>query len=280
MSKPTRSRWPLPLELAVTFLCFSSKIAAQLTSPFIQDGLVNAAQNSCSAAQDGYTYSTFPWTHYPICIDTKSEKFCTYTNADYNGGRGISFVVSPHVAASFILETFDRALGGLDGQFGEELGMWHVQDTQEKGRGVFARKDIAGIFAGESIMLKVPVLFVAKELLETATEAQKELLLDRAIENLAVKTSKIVRTLARTWGGPQAIDVVRTNSLEIKWPWVDEVPALLAVTPEIAVCESMLTWHTCPKSDIVRWRTTPVDRTLFGASMMTRWLSKLLPPSK
>ena len=30
-------------------------------------------------------------------------------------------------------------------------------------------------------------------------------------------------------------DMVTTNGISVKWPWVDEIPELLAVIPEVAV---------------------------------------------
>jgi hypothetical protein len=44
-----------------------------------------------------------------------------------------------------------------------------------------------------------------------------------------------VKDLARSWGGSEALDIVKTNGVDVQWPWVDEVSQLLAVTPEVAV---------------------------------------------
>jgi hypothetical protein len=239
-----------PTELVSSALFFfawttSAELFQTAISPVVQDGLVNSAASTCPVAQDGYTYNTFPWTHYPTCVDvvvpTEGEgegmhqTFCAYTNVDYNNGCGVSFVVSPEVAASVTFETFGMAVGGLEGQIGEEMGMWEVKDTEDRGKGLFARKDIGAIFAGESLIVKSPVLFVSKQLVDSPSTTQKELVLDLAIEQLPEKTRTLVKKLAKSWGESEALDIVKTNGLEVQWPWVDEVPQLLSITPEVAV---------------------------------------------
>jgi hypothetical protein len=240
----------LPVDIVLSALLFLSTSTAELfaiaVSPAVQDGLINKASTTCPVAQDGYTYNTFPWTHSPTCVNVVlpaadgaglgvHQTFCAYSNANYNGGRGISFVVSPEVAASITFESFGMAVGGLEGQIGEEMGMWEVKDTEDRGKGLFARKDLAAIFAGESVIIKTPALFVSRQLLETPSTGRRELVLSRALEQLPEKTRKMVKDLARSWGGSEALDIVKTNGVDVQWPWVDEVPQLLAVTPEVAV---------------------------------------------
>jgi hypothetical protein len=54
------------------------------------------------------------------------QTFCTYTNADYNNGRGVSLVVTPEVAASVTMETFGMSIGGMEG-----VGQGHPWDEKE-----------------------------------------------------------------------------------------------------------------------------------------------------
>jgi len=250
MAKASQRWRMLPVDLVLSAFFFSGTATAELfytaISPVVQDGLVNVAPSICPVAQDGYTYNTFPWTYNPTCVNVVlpneeeeglgvHQTFCAYTNADYNNGRGVSFVVSPEVAASITTETFGMAIGGAEGEIGEEMGMWEVKDTKDRGKGLFAKKDIGAIFAGESLIIKTPVLFISKQLLATPSTTRRELVLSRAVEQLPAKTKKTVKSLAKSWGGTEAFDVVKTNGIAIKWPWVDEVPLLLAVTPEVAV---------------------------------------------
>ena len=236
-------------DVVAVSLLFSSATKAELfhtaSSSAVQDGLINAAPTTCPVAQDGYTSNTFPWTHNPTCVNAVlpnadveglgiHQTFCAYTNANYNNGRGISFVVTPEVAASITSETFGMGVGGLEGQVGGEMGMWEVKETKEKGKGLFARRDVAAIFAGESLIIKTPVLFVSKRLLDTPSTSRRQLVLHKAVEQLPEATRKMVENLVVSRDGGVK-EIILTNGITVKWPWADEVPELLAVTPEAAV---------------------------------------------
>lgn len=252
----------LPVDLVLSALLFSGTATADLfytaISPAVQDGIINVARSTCPVAQDGYTFNTFPWTHNPSCIDVELpneetdepgelETFCAFTSANYNNGRGISFVVSPEVAASLTTETYGLAVGGAEGEIGEEMGMWKVIETEDRGKGLFAKNDIGAIFAGESLIVKTPVLFVSKQLLAIPPTPQRDLVLSKAINQLPVTTEKTVNNLNKTWGESPAFDIIKTNGISVKWPWVDDVPQLLAVTPEVARIN-----HACRPNAI--WR--------------------------
>jgi hypothetical protein len=245
--------WPrrrhLPAYVALSTLLCASNAKAELfytaRSPAIQDGLINKPASICPVAQDGATTDTFPWTHNPTCVDVVMpnegneavgakgpQTFCAYTNADYNNGRGVSLVVTPEVAASVTMETFGMSIGGMEGVVGENMGMWEVKYAGEKGKGLFAKKDIAGIFPGESLIVQTPVLFVARPLAETENRPQH--VLKQAVEQLPAETREMVKALDVNIDG-SVEDIVLTNGIGVKWPWVDELPELLAVIPEAAV---------------------------------------------
>ncbi|KAH5720389.1 hypothetical protein HBI20_103840 [Parastagonospora nodorum] len=259
MNKWTR-RGLLPFDIILSALLFSSSTTAEsypmAVSPVIEDGLVNRAPTTCPVAQDGYTYNTFPWTHEPVCVDavisssegpSLKQTFCAYTNVNYNNGRGVSFVVTPETAASITFDTYGMAIGGLEGQIGEEMGMWEVNETKNMGKGLFAKKDIGAIFAGESIIVKTPVLFVARQLLETDFSEQSEIVWSGAMVQLPGPTKQMIQNLAKSWGGPEAFDITKTNAIEVKWPWVNDMPVLLSLTPEIArinhACRPNAAWR-------------------------------------
>lgn len=215
------------------------------SSARVQHGLLTTSPATCPVVQDGYTSNSFPWTHEPTCVDTTVLKdddtsfdvhatFCTYTNANYNNGRGISFIVTPEVAASITNEAFGLGIGGLEGQVGEEMGMWEVKRTESKGQGLFAKPNIARIFAGESIIISTPMLIVAKDLLHTSSTTKTEFVLKTAIDQLPDRSKKLVKQLRGTRGNRLA-DVIEGNQITVKWPWTDEVPQLLALAPEVAV---------------------------------------------
>lgn len=247
-----RRRRPYPrVHYAISALLFTvatttrAELFYSARSPAIQDGLINRPATICPVSQDGQTTDTFPWTHNPTCVkvDMTNEEegtetvvqqiYCAYTNVNYNNGRGVSFVASPEVAASVTMETFGMGIG-MEGQIGEEMGMWEMKQAGMKGKGLFAKKDVAAIFAGESLIVQTPVLFVAKTLLETPRTTATQLVLKKAVEQLPERTRAAVKTLDVNVDG-SIEDIVVTNGVDVKWPWVDEVPVLLAVTPEVAV---------------------------------------------
>jgi hypothetical protein len=250
--------WPRRRHRLATFLLpallFTSTTKAELfataSSPVVQDGLINKAPTTCPVAQDGYTSNTFPWTHNPTCINAVlpneegtglgvHQTFCAYTNSNYNNNRGISFVITPEVAASITAETFGMGIGGLEGMLGEEMGMWEVKDAGAKGKGIFAKKDVAGIFAGESVVVKTPVLFVYRNVLETPSTSRRQLVMKKAVEQLPEGTRGALKKLDVNVDGTVE-DIIMTNGVGVKWPWVDEIPELLAVIPEVAVSSHSL----------------------------------------
>jgi hypothetical protein len=58
--------------------------------------------------------------------------------------------------------------------------------------------------------------------------------LKQAVEQLPTKTREMVKKLDVNVDGTVE-DIVMTNGIGVKWPWVDELPELLAVIPEAAV---------------------------------------------
>jgi hypothetical protein len=288
MPSPTWRRLPVNLILpALLCSCFvSAELFSAASSPNIQDGFINKAPTTCPVAQDGHTSNTFPWTHAPTCVNVvlastddsglgNHQTFCVYTNSNYNNGRGISLVVSPEVAASVTSETFGISVGGLEGQIGEEMGMWEVKDTEEKGKGLFAKRDIAAIFAGESVIIQTHVLFISKQLLETPSTSRKQLVLDKAVNQLPEVTRKRVMNLDASHGNAIQ-DLAVTNGITVKWPWADEVPELLAIAPEVAVSGSIWDLLCSPVLTETSGSTMLVVQTPCGALKTTRWRSRCL----
>jgi hypothetical protein len=212
-------------------------------SAAVQDGFVNKPLSTCPASPGGVQTSyTFPWTHSPLCVNITEQEgiprtFCAYTNVNYNNGRGISFVASPEVAASVTMDTFGMAIGGMEGQIGQEMGMWEVADAGSKGKGLFAKKDIGAIFPGESLIVQTPVLVVGKDMLEMERKSEIQRVLQTAVDRLPEKSKAMVKELSGNEDG-SIDDIAKTNGIRFTWPWVDDMPELLSVTPEIAV-----SWH-------------------------------------
>jgi hypothetical protein len=186
----------------------------------------------CPVNTDGITSTSFPWTHNPTCIDVKvpsnvaspKETFCVYTNSLFAGGRGISLITTPEVATSYVLESFSHE----DQEDRGELP-YEARATTNRGIGLFAKQEIA---AGDSLMVKHPVLIMAKYLVDERLRKEREGLLKIAVGQLPEKTTRAFRNLAKSMGGDVLDDVVHTNSIGMKIG--GDVPHL-GVVPEAAV---------------------------------------------
>lgn len=180
------------------------------------------------------TFDTFPWTHNPTCVHAvipsgvgsgQHQDFCVYTNAAFASGRGISIITTPEIAASLTAESFAPYEKELEGPI-----LYEARETDGRGIGLFATQDIA---AGTTLILKHPVLFVAREALNTPSRTRRQLLLSKAIEQLPEKTREMFLNLARSRGGPEINDIIQTNSMRMKF---EDGTGHLGVVPEAAVC--------------------------------------------
>lgn len=208
-------------------------------SPAIQDGLVRQAPNTCPVAQDGSTSNTFPWTHNPTCVQAVipsagdhghlgvHQDICVYTNTAFNSGRGISLVTTPEVAAELMSTVFEPYAADVAGE-----SAWEMRETEGKGKGLFATRRIK---AGQTLILKSPVLFVSKPALETPSRQRRHLLLTTAVNQLPEKTREMVMGLSRRGGGFEIEDIINVNSVRVK---VWEGTSHLVIVPEAAVSSS------------------------------------------
>jgi len=234
----SHSHLPRSLYFYLGALLFNSHFAAALfdtaSSAAIQDLLTHPPSQICPVAQDGITLDTFPWTHNPTCVRVvmpsgvgagSHQDFCVYTNSVFAGGRGISMVTTPEIAASLTAESFASYEGELEGPV-----LFEARETKDRGIGLFAKKDLA---AGTILMINHPVLFVAREALNTASREQRQLLLTKAVEQLPEETQNMYFALAKSRGGPEVNDILQTNSIGMK---SEDGTGHLGVVPEAAVC--------------------------------------------
>lgn len=225
-------------------LCIYSSLATATTDPYelfhiassapIQELLTHPTSRICPVAQDGITFDTFPWTHNPTCVHAvipsgvgsgQHQDFCTYTNSVFASGRGISIVTTPEVAASLTAESFAPFEQELEGP----PVLYEARETEDRGIGLFAKQRIE---AGTTLILKHPILFVARDVLNTPSRSRRQLLLETAIEQLPEKTRNLFLGLAKSRGGPEINDVIQTNSMGMKF---EEGTGHLGVVPEAAV---------------------------------------------
>jgi hypothetical protein len=205
------------------------------SSPAIQDPLINPPSTICPVAQDGATSNTFPWSVNPICVHAilPSEieprigikrEFCVYTNTAFNSGRGFSLVTTPEVAAELTNDVSQQSATTVSGNVS-----WEMKEIEGKGKGLLAKRAIE---AGETLILKSPVLFVSREVLSLPSRQRKHLLLEKAVGQLPEKTGDMVLALSRRGGEGVIEDVINVNAVRTK---VWEGTPHLVVVPEVAV---------------------------------------------
>lgn len=193
------------------------------TPPTKNDAVCRAQRRSvmalnavCSVPTMKRSPGNFPWTHKPFCLRAgKAGAFCTYTNADFRSGRGLSVITDSDGA-------WDMATGSAAGlaelqdvKAGPEEPLVEEASKEGKGMGVFVRADAGGIKAGRTVMVDYPAVAVNREALEDMTAADIEELQWLAVMQLPTETRRMVRGLARSRGGrmDEIADVMKTNSL-------------------------------------------------------------------
>jgi hypothetical protein len=199
---------------------------------------------TCPVRADGLTSTSFPWTHNPTCLyarlpstfntnntsakkEREKEIFCVYTNSLFANGRGISFITTPEVATHFTADSFSHA-----DQEERGGGLWETRETTDRGIGSFTKEK--RVEAGESFMVKHPVLLISRDLLHADAREERHVLLERAMKQLPTKTERVVRGLAKSRGGDELDDVVQTNAVGMRIG-PGEGSGHLGVVPEVAV---------------------------------------------
>ncbi|KAF2873778.1 hypothetical protein BDV95DRAFT_541144 [Massariosphaeria phaeospora] len=236
LRRPRRNTLLLSTLLACHLPSLTSALFLTGSSSAVQDPFINPPSTTCPVSQDGATSDTFFWTHNPTCVTvvlpSSSESglgthqdFCAYTNAVFASARGISFVTTPETAASLTAEIFRPFEDGI----AWERELYEEKETEGKGAGLFATMEIK---AGDTLIKKTPVLFVAKEVLVTPSRSRRALVLDTAVRQLPERTRNAFMGLAKSLGKEEAIeDIVLTNGFGVK---VWDGTSHLVVVPEAA----------------------------------------------
>lgn len=133
-------------------------------------------------------------------------------------------MTTPEVAAELMSETYSP--------FFEEVASessWEMKETASKGMGLFAKRNIK---AGETLILKSPALFIARDALDTPSRSRRRLLIETAVKQLPEKTRELVMVLSRRGGQSEYEDIIHTNSHRAK---VWDGSSHLVLVPEAAV---------------------------------------------
>ncbi|CAK7236078.1 hypothetical protein SBRCBS47491_009513 [Sporothrix bragantina] len=204
--------------------------------------------NELTAVRDN---SWAPWTHRPVCTaayrtgargkKVRLQQFCVFTDATFRGGRGLSIIAAPHVAAAMARSLDDGNIparlrdhpstplagdpaleyGPVDDNTGQG-NAFVVQDIPGRGKGVVAARKIR---KGEVVFVDYATVltqntFSAHDATSTelgiedggeADEEQIMQLLQVAVAQLSEAQQTKIHALAHSLGGERIRDILRTN---------------------------------------------------------------------
>jgi hypothetical protein len=195
----------------------------------LPSSLTHSGPSSCPLPMDDSVGSSadewLPWSHRPYCVQPANRtdwdpKYCVYTMDSFRGGRGISIILTPDIAASLVNslddsvvrpELRDHPSSRLSGGSGRELA-YEIRDLLDRGKGVVARRKIR---QWEVIMVDFPSIIAPMDLFSALSAEQKQRILRRAVNRLPQPRQTAITSLARTFGGDPMVDILRTNILGI-----------------------------------------------------------------
>jgi hypothetical protein len=219
---------------------FASVAAVQVLyghSTPVKDILKLPREQTCPVFLNELTSTSFPWTFNPTCVDaipdggdgSSKETFCVYSNNRFANNRGISIITTPEVATDYLLESFSH-----EDQEDRGQEVYEARETEGRGVALFAKEKVE---AGQTVILRHPVLIISRSLLHGRARAERHRLLELAIKQLPEKTTKEFLGLAKSRGGFELDDVVQTNAMGMRLGEADTV-GHLGVVPEASVSAS------------------------------------------
>ncbi|KAF2735788.1 hypothetical protein EJ04DRAFT_434374 [Polyplosphaeria fusca] len=215
-----------------------------------------AVRQVCRISRDGVSTSSFPLTHNPSCVraplpngtDTIMEDFCVYTNSFFSNGRGISLITTPEVFSDMTAEVYYDE----ESRVNNEDHLYVERQTAGRGTGLFAQRSF---IAGETYMVKTPVLLIARAALEVVPREDGTTLLRQAVNQLPVYTQELLMNLAKSKGSDEINDMVQTNSMRLDFAGVK----YLGVIPEAARVN-----HVCRQNSYYRFHDFSMTLEVFA----------------
>ncbi len=176
-----------------------------------------------------------PWTHRPVCTEARADEwgtvqqYCVFTDASFRGGRGISVIAAPHVAAAMADALDDSGIPprlrdhpstALHGDVALEHGSvahgnaFAVQEVPGHGKGVVAARHIGRgelVFVDYATVLSQNTFTAPGTAAAPADPEQIMQLLQVAAKQLPTAQQTRVHALAHSLGGERIRDILRTN---------------------------------------------------------------------
>jgi hypothetical protein len=164
-----------------------------------------------------------PWSLPPVCIDASGEddqgpRYCVYTDRTFRGGRGLSVLATPEVAANVashlndgiipnhLLEhpTSPMRASGISAEWAVA-----VRDVPGRGKGVVATRRIR---AGERVIVDFPVMITQNEFPGLSNREDLLELLHLSVDQLSHEQQREVLELAHDEDGDVIQGILKTNA--------------------------------------------------------------------
>ncbi len=176
--------------------------------------------DTCPLPVDEESDNFAPWSERPHCLlpalaPLGSVEWCVFTDTAFRGGRGLSLVTTPELAAAVAHQLDDTTVAprfAAPAPASPDDPLFFVKDTRSRGKTVVAKKRIP---KWDVVMVDFPVLITRADLFEALDEAEAAELKDVAVSRLPPETAQMVKSLAHSLGhGLELIDdVIKTNIL-------------------------------------------------------------------
>jgi len=163
------------------------------------------------------TGSFAPWSHPPACLGqiiSELPEFCVFTDTAFRGGRGISILTSPDVAAAMASSLDDgivpqnlRQHPSSTMSAGGDAPV-RVEDISGRGKGTVAARRFR---QWEVIMVDFPALIAQNEYPAISNPNDIRELLEQGVSRLPEAQRERVLGLARSGSGDVIQDILKTN---------------------------------------------------------------------
>ena len=163
------------------------------------------------------TASFAPWSHPPACVgrvDSSIPPFCIFTDTAFRGGRGISILTSPEVAAAMAPSLDDGIIPpALRDHPSSPLSAggeapFRILNLPGRGKGTVAARRFR---QWEVVMVDFPALIAQNEYTEISDPTAIRELLRQGVDQLPPDQRERVMGLARSGDGEAIGDILKTN---------------------------------------------------------------------
>ena len=171
--------WPLDVQVFAEFSCSLDGVSYPIAN-------VPRGKIHLSSTDERTTSATWPWSYPAVCtgyVPEADSPLCIFTNTAFDDGRGISFIITPRLAAELASTlTFE------DDSLKCSTLFQVAEDAGSKGRSAIIERNITG---GEQIAYNMPIL-VRDWAINKLSYLERENLLCRAILQLPTMTQRLL----------------------------------------------------------------------------------------